>query len=198
MGRRPNPQRKQDLLDEIIDYLGEHGIGDLSLRPLAKRLGTSTYTLTYQFGSKDQLLADAVNHAQARQLSAVAAWLDHQPTLSAAELLRQLWRWTALPENLRLVRMLLEATTLAHSQPDVFGNVGPQVMAHNVELIRQAFEREGQTSAQASQRATQLCATLVGLQVDLIATGDEARLGEAVNELAATLERDRRAALNNG
>ena len=93
MGRRPNPQRKQDLLEEIVTYLGEHGIGDMSLRPLAKRLGTSTYTLTYQFGSKDQLLADAVDFAQARQLGVIGQWAAESPAPSAAELLRRYWDW---------------------------------------------------------------------------------------------------------
>ena len=116
MGRRPNPQRKQDLLDEIVTYLGEHGIGDLSLRPLAKRLGTSTYTLTYQFGSKDQLLADAVRHALALQVAGIgelASGADDAPS----GLVRRLWAWSTSAENLGVVRMLLEATTLAYSQP---------------------------------------------------------------------------------
>lgn len=187
MGRRPNPQRKQDLLDVIIEYLGDHGIGDLSLRPLAKRLGTSTYTLTYQFGSKDQLLADAVAHAQAAQMQAVETWLTTSPQLPAAELLRQLWSWTLVPHNLRLVRMLLEATTLAHSQPDLFGQVGPQVVGHGVELIRQALQRDGVATARARGLATQVYATLVGLQVDLIATGDVARVSAVVEELAQSV-----------
>lgn len=188
MGRRPNPQRKQDLLDVIIEYLGDHGIGDLSLRPLAKRLGTSTYTLTYQFGSKDQLLADAVAHAQGTQLSAVASWLATSPNLPTSELLRRLWLWTLEPDNLRLVRMLLEATTLAHSQPELFGQVGPQVVSHGVELIGQALERDGIAADLAARRATQVYATLVGLQVDLIATGQTERVSLAVEELACSLE----------
>ena len=188
MGRRPNPQRKQDLLDVIIEYLGDHGIGDLSLRPLAKRLGTSTYTLTYQFGSKDQLLADAVAHAQAAQLRAVESWLAQSPQLPASELLRRLWSWTLEPDNLRLVRMLLEATTLAHSQPELFGQVGPQVVGHGVELIRQALQRGGVAAAQARGQATRVYATLVGLQVDLIATGEAERVSAAVEELAQSLD----------
>src|SRR3954454_21000885 len=99
MGRRPNPQRKQDLLDEIVAYLGEHGIGDLSLRPLAKRLGTSTYTLTYQFGSKDQLLADAVRHALALQVAGVNELAAGSEDTSS-DLVRRLWTWSTSAENL--------------------------------------------------------------------------------------------------
>ena len=88
---------------------------------------------------------------------------------------------------MRLVRLLLEATTLAHSQPDVFGSVGPQVVSHGVELIRQALERDGMSLAAARARATQVYATLVGLQVDLIATGDEPRVTRAVEQVCVSL-----------
>jgi AcrR family transcriptional regulator len=188
MGRRPNPQRKQDLLDEIVAYLGEHGIGDLSLRPLAKRLGTSTYTLTYQFGSKDQLLADAVRHALARQMGAVAALVSEAGDPAPSDLVRRMWEWSTTPENLGLVRMLLEATTLAYSQPEVFGGVGPQIVSDGVGLLRDEMERVGLAAPTAQRLATQAYATLIGLQVDLIATGDRQRVGRALDELCRALD----------
>ena len=160
MGRRPNPQRKQDLLDEIVAYLGDHGIGDLSLRPLAKQLGTSTYTLTYQFGSKDRLLADAVRHALARQVGAVSALVSEAGDPAPSDLVRRMWEWSTSPENLGLVRMLLEATTLAYSQPEVFGGVGPQVVSEGVGLLRHEMERVGLAGPTAQRLATQAYATL--------------------------------------
>jgi len=186
MGRRPNPQRKHDLLDEIVVYLGETGIGDLSLRPLAKCLGTSTYTLTYQFGSKDQLVADAVRHAlELRRQSVAELAAEGAPP---AELVRRLWSWSTHPPNLRLVRMLLEATTLAHSQPAVFGDVGQQVVSQGVGLLSDALLRAGSSPAIASRVATQAYGTLVGLQMDLMATGDRERVDLAVEELCLSLE----------
>jgi AcrR family transcriptional regulator len=186
MGRRPNPQRKHDLLDEIVVYLGETGIGDLSLRPLAKCLGTSTYTLTYQFGSKDQLVADAVRHAlELRRQSVAELAVEGAPP---AELVRRLWSWSTHPPNLRLVRMLLEATTLAHSQPAVFGDVGQQVVSQGVGLLSDAIVRAGSSPAIASRVATQAYGTLVGLQMDLMATGDRERVDLAVEELCHSLE----------
>jgi AcrR family transcriptional regulator len=188
MGRRPNPQRKQDLLDEIVAYLGDHGIGDLSLRPLAKQLGTSTYTLTYQFGSKDGLLADAVRHALARQVGAVSALVSEAGDHAPSDLVRRMWQWSTSPENLGLLRMLLEATTLAYSQPEVFGGVGPQVVSEGVGLLRHEMERAGLAGATAQRLATQAYATLIGLQVDLIATGDRLRVGRALDELCRSLD----------
>jgi AcrR family transcriptional regulator len=188
MGRRPNPQRKQDLLDEIVAYLGEHGIGDLSLRPLAKRLGTSTYTLTYQFGSKDQLLADAVRHALALQVKGVNELVEDEPDDKPSDLVRRLWEWSTRAENLGLVRMLLEATTLAYSQPVVFGGVGRQVVTEGVGLLASTLEGRTSDGAAAERLATRTYATLIGLQVDLIATGDRERVGAAFDELCRSVD----------
>lgn len=186
MGRRPNPQRKRDLLDEIVVYLGETGIGDLSLRPLAKWLGTSTYTLTYQFGSKDQLVMDAVRHALELRNESVAE-LAADGEASPAEFVRRLWAWSSHPPNLRLVRMLLEATTLAHTQPGLFGEVGRQVVAEGVGLLAGALEAAGAQPERAVRVATQAYGTIVGLQMDLMATGERQRVDRAVVELCGSL-----------
>lgn len=186
MGRRPNPQRKRDLLDEIVVYLGENGIGDLSLRPLAKQLGTSTYTLTYQFGSKDQLLSDSVRHAVNLQLEAVAG-LGDSP-VHPAEAVRRLWSWTTDPANLRLVRMLLEATTLSASQPELFGGVGSQVVTEGRALIARSLAGIGLLEADADRVATRVWASVVGFQVDLLATGEEKRIAAAVEDLCRWLD----------
>lgn len=186
MGRRPNPQRKQDLLEEIVAYLGVNGLGEMSLRPLARQLGTSTYTLTYQFGSKEQLLADAVDYAQARQLGIIGQWAAETPAVSASELLRRYWDWAGRDDNLQLIRMLIEATTLGHSAP--FAAVGRRAVQQWIGALSEALRRDG--LAHDEQRvATQAYATLVGLQVDLIATGDRRRVDRAFGDLCEDLDR---------
>lgn len=195
MGRRPNPQRKQDLLEDIVAYLGENGLGDMSLRPLAKQLGTSTYTLTYQFGSKDQLLADAVDFAQARQLGVIGQWAAESPAVSAADLLRRYWEWAGRDANLRIIRMLIEATTLGHSQP--FAEVGQRAVQQWIGALSEALRRDG-VKDNVQRIATQTYATLVGLQVDLIATGDRSRVDRAFEDLCETLEAATRIATASG
>ncbi len=65
MGRRPDPKRNAELLEMVFDYLKRHGIAGVSMRPLAEALDISTYTLTYQFGSKEELLAAVSRHVSA-------------------------------------------------------------------------------------------------------------------------------------
>jgi AcrR family transcriptional regulator len=155
---------------------------------LAKRLGTSTYTLTYQFGSKDQLLADAVRHALALQVKGVNELVADEPGDLPSGLIRRLWEWSTRAENLGLVRVLLEATTLAYSQPLVFGGVGRQVVAEGRRLLTAKLEGLGLDPASAERLATRTYATLIGLQVDLIATGDGERVGGALEDLSRSVD----------
>ena len=52
MPRHPEPARRAQLLDEAVDYAVEHGLADLTLRPLADALGVMPNTLVHHFGTK--------------------------------------------------------------------------------------------------------------------------------------------------
>ncbi len=52
--------RRSELLDAIVDALLEDAIADLSLKPLAERVGTSARLLIDHFGNKETLLTDAL------------------------------------------------------------------------------------------------------------------------------------------
>ena len=56
MPRAADREKRRHLLDRTVDYVYEHGIANLSLRPLAKALGVSAAILLYHFTSKDQLV----------------------------------------------------------------------------------------------------------------------------------------------
>src|SRR5580658_6102875 len=60
MGRHPDPERRAELLDEVVRYLGRHGIAGVSLRPVASALGVSVNALVHHFGSKDELVVAAL------------------------------------------------------------------------------------------------------------------------------------------
>src|SRR5580692_10350756 len=49
MGRHPDLERRAELLDEVVRYLGRHGIAGVSLRPVARALGVSVNALVHHF-----------------------------------------------------------------------------------------------------------------------------------------------------
>ncbi|HLR44115.1 MAG TPA: TetR/AcrR family transcriptional regulator, partial [Brevibacterium sp.] len=52
-----NPSaRKTELLEAAYEYVLRHGLGEMSLRPLAAAIGSSPRVLLYLFGSKEGLI----------------------------------------------------------------------------------------------------------------------------------------------
>ena len=82
MGRTPDLERRQELLDRIVDYLAEHGLAQATLRPMAASLGVSSNRLVHHFGSKEALLTAALARAIERQIAVQDAWVRRNPQLT--------------------------------------------------------------------------------------------------------------------
>ncbi len=54
MSRTPDDAHRTQLLNTIVAYVLKHGVATLSLRPLAKAVGSSPRVLLYYFGSKEE------------------------------------------------------------------------------------------------------------------------------------------------
>ncbi|MFZ0230145.1 MAG: helix-turn-helix domain-containing protein, partial [Mycobacterium sp.] len=60
MARTPDPQRRRQLLDALVDEFATGGVGGRSLREVAEAVGTSHRMLLHHFGSKEDLLVAIV------------------------------------------------------------------------------------------------------------------------------------------
>jgi len=189
MARPPDPVRRQELLDQVVRYLAEHGLADASLRPMAKALGVSLNGLVHHFGTKTELIVAALARGNELQQQEADGWLACNPALSEADLLRKWWRWiNAEPEHLALVRLGLEAAALDATA----GGIPGQVRAEQVGLwridIEQRLVDEGLSPSAAQVEASLAKAMFTGLVVDLIATGNRRRLTRALREGLHRLE----------
>jgi len=187
LGRKPDPARKPELLERVIEYLCENGIGDLSLRPLAAALGLSTYALVYHFGSKEGVLAAALGEVERRQRAMIATWVESDPTPTTAELLERYWNWCSAQANLPVMRLVIEATTLEATRSGLPASLRAQLVSDWVDLLAQGFRADGLAAADARREATLANAALIGLALDLIATGDKRRTSAALRGLVARL-----------
>jgi AcrR family transcriptional regulator len=185
MSRTPDPSRRPALLAAAVDFLSAHGLGELSLRPLAKALGVSTYALVYHFGSREGLLAAVIEEIERRQLAKVAEWSaadGDAETLGEAVALY--WDWVTTDANLPQMRLVIEAAAVAATRSGLPGGVRERLVTVWVDRLTRAFRQQGLTPARARDEATFLHATLLGLFLDLLASGDRPRLDLAVRELA--------------
>ena len=67
MSRRPDPERKPELVAQILDYLLDKPLSSLTFRTLASGLGVSTFTLVYHFGTRAELLSEIVAAISGRE-----------------------------------------------------------------------------------------------------------------------------------
>jgi len=181
MARTPDVEMKRELLDRVVGYLAEHGLGDMSLRPMAAALSTSPNRLVHHFGSKQELLAAALKHATLIQEAVRDEWLRRQPTMTQTNQLRRWWRWlNESPANLALTRLGLEAATLEATHTGLSGEVRAEQIGVWREHIEQRLLLEGVPRSEVVMEASILKALFTGLIVDLMATGDRQRLTKAL------------------
>jgi len=194
VARTPDPLRKRELLDSVVDYLAEQGLADTTLRPMAAALGVSINRLVHHFGSKEELITAALARAIDRQIEVQRKWLQRSPKLTQVELYRRWWKWICRsPRNLALVRLNYEAATLETTVTGLDGAVRADqigVWRHDVE---HRLVAEGLKPEIAALEASLIKATFTGLVMDLFATGDTRRLTHALDEWLDRLDRDLRA-----
>jgi AcrR family transcriptional regulator len=185
-GRPVDCQRRAELLDAVVDYTVEHGFSELSLRPVAAALGVSVTSLVHRFGTKEQMLEAILGRLRERMFAATAHQGGEQPDLAAAA--RAAWQRTSAPERGAEFRLFFAVYGRALQAPQQFAGFLERVVADWMSLLVEA-QGPGVDPATATRTATLVIATIRGLLLDLLATGDRARVEDAAESFLATLER---------
>lgn len=167
-GRRPLTTR-DDLLQRVIDYLAEHGIAKATFRSLAAALGISTYPLVTYFGSKEQLLDAVVAEVEQRMRDRVEKRLANSDSESA-------WQWCL--DNRELLRLDFEIL-LQQGRGSPGGPLANRAFRDWHQLWIEQLTAKGLPYEEAEVEATLRIAGVVGLQLDLVATGDVERTSRA-------------------
>ncbi|GII80651.1 hypothetical protein Sru01_56330 [Sphaerisporangium rufum] len=186
MGRHPQPEIRDRLLDGAVHHLVAHGLPVTSLRPLAESLGTSPRMLIYHFGTKDRLVKAALVEARRRQLELFRRALRHRPEEDYAVTLAAAWRTLAGPEAEGYVRLFGTVHGLPAS--DVPWPDFPAMAVHDWLPHLEAGLRAGGHPDPAAS-ATLVLAVLRGLLLDRRATGEHERVDAAFAELTRLLDR---------
>jgi AcrR family transcriptional regulator len=177
--------RRPELLAAATEYVLDHGIAGLSLRPVAQALGVTHATLLRHFSSKDELIKCVVDKIRTDLFAQVTADSELQEAGSTAQLLRITWRRLCEPREQRQFLLLFETVAGRGRQSDN-GTELAQPMLDDVEFVSGWLKQDGWAPEDASALATLLLAQIRGLQLDLLVSGDRARADRAF-ELALTL-----------
>jgi AcrR family transcriptional regulator len=183
MPRKPDPERRPEILDAIVNYIAEHGISDLSLRPLAKALGQSTFVLTYHFGDKDGLVEAALEHFETRQREMLVSWTGWTDEHGLGETIRRFWRWMLTGRNIKVLRVGFEMATAGAGS-----GFARRVSQDWVEFVAAYLALRGMDERTARRDATVHVATINGLLLDYMTTGDRKRVNAALDHYASTID----------
>ena len=178
--------RRDDLLRLAYAYALEHGLADLSLRPLAAAIGSSPRVLLFLFGSKQELIRALLARARADELALLARARQgpRAPGTGGGDLasiIRTTWEWLADGPHRKLLNLWLEAYARSLTEPGgPWAGFARQTVEDWLSLLSTA-QPSGQhaDAASLSERTLDL-AVLRGALLDLLATGEEARVTAAV------------------
>jgi AcrR family transcriptional regulator len=183
--RTADERRPVDLLDAIVDHLTSHGVSELSLRPLAKAVRSSPRVLLYYFGSKEELVARALERMRERQraayavLSALPAMKTANPGSPAAAC-RAIWRHMSAPDSEPAFRLFFDAYAFALRHPRRLADFLHASVEDWLTFIAAPLRRSW-PAAEARAFATIVLAGFRGFMLDYTATRDRKRIDRAVD-----------------
>lgn len=183
MGRPVDHARRDALLERAVDAVCAGGLNGLSLRSLASDLGVDPSLLVHHFGSKQELLDLVLNRVRdrLRGVGGIDAGEDLHVVLS------RVWAWASDPARRPLYLLFFEVYALALRSPLDHKAFLDRVVNDWLEPLTTAYAVAGDPPAHAGAKATLAIAVLRGLLLDLLTTGDRARVEAALEHAAVHL-----------
>jgi AcrR family transcriptional regulator len=174
--------RRDELLELVYAYVIEHGMGGMSLRPLAAAIGTSPRVLLFLFGSKDEIVRAVLARARAEEIKLIN---DIQPAArdDLTQLGLRIWRWLSAEEHRGLLKLWVESYSQALIEPQgSWAGFAVATVEDWLRLLTEAQPRTERKTTQGLTRRTLVLAVLRGALLDLLATGDLERTTRAVTQ----------------
>ncbi|TMM13000.1 MAG: TetR/AcrR family transcriptional regulator [Actinobacteria bacterium] len=173
--------RGEELTELAYRHVLTHGLGGMSLRPLAKAVGSSPRVLLFLFGSKDDLVRALLARARADELEAIDAFRRGDGAADLRTAAAQVWAWLSAPEHRNLLTLWVEAYARSLVEPGgPWADFARQTVEDWLDLLASCQRRDRRRSARAEAERTMVLALLRGAMLDLLATGDLERTTRAV------------------
>ena len=171
VGRRPQPEIREQLLDACADHALAHGLPD-RIAPFVAATGTSARMLLYHFGTRDQLLRAVLERARQRQVAAYEDLLRARPGEPYTDTLARAWAGISGPDGAPFLRVFSPLREDADQQlwPE-FRRLATTDWLGPLEA--------GLATLGRPELATLVLAVIRGLLIDRQATGDAERTDAA-------------------
>jgi AcrR family transcriptional regulator len=174
-------RRRDAVAQAATDYVLEHGLVGLSLRPLAAALGTSDRMLLYHFDGKDDLVATVLRLSNDRSVAEVRGLA---PAADVRTAVLELWAAVTSPRLDRCQRLYVEAAALGLFGREPYSSVVRAANRVWVAAVADWLVASGMPTHLAPRAVALLDAALMGFQLDLPLDRDDPTQQQAVHDLA--------------
>lgn len=169
--------QKTEMREAALRYVVEHGVANVSLRPLAEAIGTSPRMLLFYFQSKEGLLQALMEELQDRLRASfveeVASATDRDPR----QPIKRFWDWAIKGQNSAYLRLFYEVQVIAAQNPAQYGRHFESISSEWQALAFGVLS----DSVRSPAMATLCIAVFDGLFLDFMMTGDRERLTGALD-----------------
>ncbi len=181
--------RRTELLEAAYEYVLEHGLADMSLRPLAAAVGSSPRVLLFLFDSKDGLVHELLARARTDEELMLDALGQHSPhPVGLHDAATHIWAWLSNAAHRRLLTLWVECYSRSLSDPDgPWSRFAATTVEDWMRLLATAQPSAQRDTAEATAERTLTLAVLRGALLDLLATGDQERTTTAVHRHLAAM-----------
>ena len=156
-------ERREELLQAAVEWTLDHGLSQLSLRPLAKDLKTSARMLIYHFESREGLIEAILEHLFLQWETRISVFLNESDSPRRA--LQELWRQELRsPESQKMHRLILDLWIGAtiHQDPTL-QKANREILSAWQEAITTLVAPPSENQKEAQAKASLLLASMDGL-----------------------------------
>jgi AcrR family transcriptional regulator len=164
--------RRGELAEAATEYVLEHGLIGLSLRPLADAIGTSDRMLLYHFASKDDVVATVLRTSNDIAVAEVRAMA---PSRDVRRAVLDLWRVCSSERMDRCERVYVEAAALGLLGREPYATVVGEANDRWVAALVDHLVASGAERRRARRAVALLDAAFMGLQLDQPTAAESAR-----------------------
>lgn len=176
--------RHEELLELATDHVLAHGLTGLTLRPLARAIGTSDRMLVYHFGDRDSLVTEVVVRTTERTIAAVDL-LPGAPTVRSA--VNRLWAAYRTEPLRGCLHVYCQAAATGLIGEEPYRSLARAANERWAGALRAYFLRSGTPPRRVGRVVTLVDSSLFGFHLDL-ATDRPDELAQGVDDLAVAAQ----------
>jgi AcrR family transcriptional regulator len=182
-GQTSDGSTAREFLDRITEHIVANGLSQAALRQLAPIAGTSHRMLVYYFGSRDGLLGAVLHELRSAESKDIIGRAS-----SRRDALQRAWSYYTAPERELEMQIFFYLAGQAAHHGAAHSEFTDAIVAAWTDELRQVCERDGTSPRAAPAEARLLIASLRGLLLDRLLTGDVTGTDLAFRRLLDTVK----------